>query len=69
LTHYSYPKETIKEILKKATKDEKYAKFMRGLSEYILTTFYVKKKKDHMSEEIQAKFKSTFDIINKVQEA
>lgn len=52
--------------MKKVARDEKHAAFMKGLSEYLLTTFYVKKKKEQMSEEMQAKFKATFDIISKM---
>ena len=44
---------------------------MKGLSEYLLTKFYLKKKKEMgetLGEEMKAKFKSTFDIISRLNE-
>jgi hypothetical protein len=41
------------------------AEFRRGLSEYILAKFYLKKKKEGIDEQLKEKFKVTFDIIKR----
>ncbi|CDW86880.1 nucleolar mif4g domain-containing protein 1 [Stylonychia lemnae] len=65
-------KDQIKIIFKKGM-NEKHSEFRKGLSEYILTKYYLKKKKDlngeKMSQELQTKIKTTFDIINQIQES
>ena len=51
--------------------EDKLGDFRRGLSEYLLTKFYLKKKKEAglaMDPILKEKFKVTFDIINKQQE-
>jgi hypothetical protein len=55
-----------------AGKDEdKLVDFRRGLSEYLLTKFYLKKKKEgsmdsaSASSDLKEKFKACFDVINK----
>jgi hypothetical protein len=51
--------------------EDKLAEFRRGLSEYLLTKFYLKKKKEGALEKeagLKEKFKACFDIINKEQE-
>ncbi len=57
--------------------EDKLADFKKGISEYVLTQFYVKKRKEaekqegvskKMPSELQEKFKVTFDLINKQQE-
>jgi hypothetical protein len=51
--------------------EDKLVDFRRGLSEYILTKFYLKKKKEgaiESEEGLKDKFKMCFDIINKEQE-
>jgi hypothetical protein len=47
--------------------EDKTADFRKGLSEYLLTRFYVKKRKDGELDggNLKAKFKVVFDIINK----
>jgi len=53
------------------TGEDKLADFRRGLSEYILTKFYLKKKKEGAIVNevgLKDKFKVCFDIINKEQE-
>jgi len=55
---------------------EKHAEFKRGFSEYLLTKFYAKKKKEaekevidgKLNNDLKDKFKAIFDIINKQQE-
>ncbi len=44
---------------------------MKGLSEYLLSKFYLKKKKEmgaSLNEDMKAKFKATFDIISRLNE-
>ena len=53
--------------------EDKLGDFRRGLSEYLLTKFYLKKKKEGaLTAEggslLKEKFKVTFDVINKDQE-
>jgi hypothetical protein len=47
---------------------EKHADFRKGLSEYLLTKFYLKKKQEFegqkMPEDLSVKIKATFDVIN-----
>jgi hypothetical protein len=53
--------------------DDKHTEFKKGFSEYLLTKFYAKKKKESEKEaadgklpsDIKDKFKAIFDIINK----
>jgi hypothetical protein len=50
--------------------EDKNADFKKGFSEYFLTKFYVKKKKEcekegKMGEDMKEKFKVVFDIIKK----
>jgi len=50
---------------------EKHEEFRKGLSEYLLTKFYTKKKKDYgkeMPKELSSKLKVVFDVINERQE-
>ena len=55
---------------------EKHAEFKRGFSEYLLTKFYAKKKREaekegldgKLNNDLKDKFKAIFDIINKQQE-
>lgn len=44
---------------------------MNGISEFLLTSYYLRRKKEfknHLPEALQDKIKSTFDVINKKQE-
>lgn len=65
-------KEELKKIFKRA-RLEKLPEFRKGLSEYLLTKFYIKKKQEHkgeqLSAELQAKFKAVFDVISNLQSA
>ena len=51
--------------------EEKHVEFKRGFSEYLLTKYYAKKRKEAEStagalpEEVKDKFKAIFDIINR----
>jgi hypothetical protein len=51
--------------------EEKHVEFKRGFSEYLLTKFYAKKRREaetsqgSMQEETKDKFKAIFDIINR----
>lgn len=51
--------------------EEKHVEFKRGFSEYLLTKYYAKKRKEAektggaMQEEVKEKFKAIFDIINR----
>ena len=51
--------------------EEKHVEFKRGFSEYLLTKYYAKKRKEGektgggMQEEVKEKFKAIFDIINR----
>ena len=50
---------------------QKHDDFRRGLSEYLLTKFYLKKKKEHgkdMPKELSSKIKAVFDVINERHE-
>ena len=63
----------MKAIFKKGISD-KFPEFRTGMSEYMLTKFYLKKKNEYKGEkgkmpaEMQAKIKATFDVINEKQE-
>ena len=61
-------KEDLKAVFRKGIHD-KHMEFRQGFSEYLLSTYYVKKKKEagKLSEEMQAKFKTVFDVINEKQ--
>lgn len=52
-----------------ANDEERHLDFKKGLSEYLLTKFYVKKKRESESGKLEGdlkdKFKAIFDIINK----
>ena len=52
---------------------EKLPEFRKGLSEYLLTKFYTKKKQDseggQLPADLQAKFKTVFDAISNLQAA
>lgn len=49
--------------------EDKLVDFRRGMSEYLLTKFYLKKKKEGALEGgLKEKFKACFDVINKEQE-
>ena len=53
---------------KEGTGEDKLVDFRRGMSEYLLTKFYPKKKKEGALESeagLKDKFKICFDIINK----
>ncbi len=52
---------------------DKLPEFRKGLSEYLLTKFYLKKKQEYkeskMPQDLQAKFKTVFDVISNLQNA
>lgn len=66
----SLSKDDLKSVFRRGIQD-KHNDFRQGFSEYLLTKFYVKKKKESdgkLSEEMQTKFKAVFDVINEKQE-
>ena len=59
------------EVPEEGEDEEKHVEFKRGFSEYLLTKYYAKKRKEGektgggMQEEVKEKFKAIFDIINR----
>lgn len=51
-----------------APEEDKLGDFRRGLSEYLLTKFYLKKKQEGLEADLKEKFKVVFELINKQNE-